>query len=229
MTIRSTVAIASSADAELGHLSAPLDAELVYEQVDAVVQRVLDLDTSPRALRKIIRPEDWVVIKPNIVTSPTHRCSYWHKGEPHPGQVTDLRVIRSLIGYLIERCRPRRITIAEGGAEWQKATVPDQEDGWTVCWPEFGGLSYAVIVEEFGARYPGLVDIVDLNEDEIRFLPVPDPCGSGIGSMQRVGQEVRPPERFGRSAYVPDTGELREGYHIPATIWTATRSSRSRL
>jgi len=215
---QSTVAIASSEDAELGNLSAPLDADLSYEQVDAVVRRALALDGSPRALRRIIRPTDWVVIKPNIVTSPSHRCSYWHKGIPHPGQVTDLRVIKSLVGYLIEHCRPRRITIAEGGAEWRKATKPDQEDGWTVTWPHFDGLSYTGIAAEYSADHPGLVDIVDLNCDEIRFEPVPDPRNSGIGAMQRIGQEMRPPELYGRGAYIPGTGARREGYHIPVTI-----------
>ena len=218
MEEKSTVAIASSADPELGSLNAPLDALLNFEKVDAVVRRALELDDSPRALRRIVRPTDWVVIKPNIVTSPTRDCSYWYEGVPHPGQVTDLRVIKSLIGYLIERCRPRRITIAEGGAEWKKATEPGQEDGWTVCWPDFDGLSYTGIVAAFGEQHPGLVDIVDLNYDEIRFLPVPDPRASGTGALQRVGQEMRTPERFGRGAYVPDTGELREGYHIPATV-----------
>ena len=28
----------------------------------------------------------------------------------------------------------------------------------------------------------------------------------------------RPPEKFGRESYVPETGEFREGYHIPETI-----------
>ena len=215
---KSTVAIASSSDPELGELQADLDSLLSYAQVDAVVRKGLELDESPRALKRIIQPTDWVVIKPNIVTSPSHKCSYWHKGIPHPGQVTDLRVIKSLIGYLIEHCRPQRISIAEGGAEWHKATEPGQEDGWTVTWPDFDGLSFVGIVDEFNAAHPDLVDIVDLNCDDFRFEPVPDPNGSGIGAMQRVDQEMRPPELFGRSAYIPDTGTLREGYHIPVTI-----------
>ena len=219
-----TVTIASSRDTELGSLSAPLNAPLNYEQVDAVVRRSLDLDSSQRSLRHNILKTDWVVIKPNIVTSRSHRnCQYWYKGIPHHGQVTDLRVIKSLIGYLIQRCRPQRITIAEGGAEWKKTgepgTDPEQvEDGWTVNWPEFDGLSYVDIVEEYNKTYSGAVDIVDLNYDEIRFEPVPDPNNVGIGALQRVDATNRPPEQFGREAYVPGTGTLREGYHIPETI-----------
>ncbi len=224
----STVAIASSNDAELSNLRAPLDADLSYEQVDAVVRRALDLDTSPNSLKNTILETDWVVIKPNIVTSRSHRCSYWHNDIAHPGQVTDLRVIKSLIGYLIENCRPKRITVAEGGAEWQKngepSTAPNQtEDGWTVTWPEFDNLSYVGIVEEYDKDYPGLVDIVDLNYDDLRFEPVFDPKNSGIGALQRIGEVTRPAELFGREAYIPHTGTLREGYHIPETILTCDK------
>ena len=43
-----TVVIASSKDEELGDLRAPLDAELNYEQIDAIVRRALDMDPRPR-------------------------------------------------------------------------------------------------------------------------------------------------------------------------------------
>lgn len=222
------IAIASSADAPLGDLQAPLDADLDFAQVDAVVRRALDLDTSSHCLRRLIRPADWVLVKPNIVTSRSHKCSYWHDDFAHPGQVTDLRVIKSLIAYLLEHCQPRRISIAEGGAEWQSldapGTDPDQaEDGWTVKWPEFGDLSYVGVVASFGASHPGRVDIVDLNLDDICFTPVPDPCDSGVGALQRVGEEMRPPEQFGRNDYVPGTGVLRQGYHIPRTVLECDR------
>ena len=225
---KSTVAIASSNDEELRNQRASLDADLSYEQIDAVVRRALDLDTSSNSLKNIILDTDWVVIKPNIVTSRSHKCSYWHSDIAHPGQVTDLRVIKSLIGYLIENCHPKRITIAEGGAEWQKngelRTDPNQmEDGWTVTWPEFDNFSYVGIVEEYDKDYPGLVDIVDLNYDNIRFEPVPDPKNSGIHALQRIGAVARPAELFGREAYIPDTGTLREGYHIPETILTCDK------
>ena len=221
---RSLVVIAASDDEAMGEHGASLDGEVGYEKIDAIVQRALELDTSARSLRRIITQEDWVVVKPNIVTSRSHKeCSYWYEGRAHPGQVTDLRVMKSLVLYLAAQCRPRRITIAEGGAEWKKTgepgTDPGQtEDGWSVHWPEFEGLSYEDIVAEVNEAYPGLVDIVDLNYDDFRFCPVPDPNGSGTGGLQRTGATVRPPEGFGREAYVPDTGAPREGYHIPETI-----------
>ena len=226
---RSHVAIAASEDGALGELRAPLDAPLDLRQVDAVVRRALALDPSPGALKHSVSETDWVVIKPNIVTSRSHRkCSYWHDGIDHPGQVTDLRVVHSLIGYLLEHGPPRRITIAEGGAEWQKTGEPgtdpaQTEDGWTVCWPEFDGLSFTQIVSTYNQTHPGVVDIVDLNYDAIRFVPVPNSKNSGIGPLQRVGAQRRPPEQFGREAYVPGTGTLREGYHIPETILTCDK------
>ncbi len=220
---QAVVSIASSRDEAMGAAACALDAPCTTAQVQAVVWRALDQDRSERSLRQRVGCDDWVVLKPNIVTSPTHRCSYWHNGQAHPGQVTDVRVIQALIAYLLARCRPRRVTIAEGGAEWQRGTGEDGADGWTVAWPEFGGLSYAGLVEQFGRSHPGVVDIVDLNEDEIRFLPVPDPGGSGLGALQRVGQELRPPERYGRWAYVPGTGTPRTGYHVPATVLDCDR------
>lgn len=216
--VDSLVSIASSADGELGEAAVPLDASVDSAQIDAIVRRALDQDTSAGSLPRIVQPADWVVLKPNIVTSPTHECSYWHDGVAHPGQVTDLRCIRSVIAYLLEHCPPRRISIAEGGAEWRRGSGPDGADGWTVEWPDFEGLTYTGIVAAFEESHPGIVDIVDLNEDDIRFLPVPDPHDSGIGALQRVGAEERQAEQYGRGAYVPGTGELREGYHIPATV-----------
>ncbi|MBD3183778.1 DUF362 domain-containing protein [Candidatus Poribacteria bacterium] len=218
------VAIASSNDEKLGYLKAPVDAEVNYKQIDAIVRRALEVDTSDKSLKNIIKPDDWVVIKPNMVTSRSNpNCSYWYKGIPHPGQVTDLRVIKSIINYIIENCNPRRITIAEGGAEWKKndepGTPPEQtEDGWTVHWPEFENLSYVDMVDDFNKGYPGLVDIIDLNYDDIKFVAVPDPNNSGIGAFQRVGADRRSPEEYGREDYVPGTGTLRKGYYIPETI-----------
>ncbi|MBM3211511.1 DUF362 domain-containing protein [Candidatus Poribacteria bacterium] len=213
------VAIASSKDKELGSLSAPLDAELNYEQVNAVVRRGLDLDSSQNNLKNTIKENDWVVIKPNIVTSRSNpKCSYWYQGIPHSGQVTDLRVIKSIVGYIIDNCRPRRITIAEGGAEWRRRNPEHPEDGWNVHWPEFDNLSFEDIVEGYNKEHPRLVDIVDLNYDRIRFCPVPDPKNSGIGALQRFGAKGRSAGSFGREAYAPDTGTLREGYYIPETI-----------
>jgi hypothetical protein len=119
----------------------------------------------------------------------------------HPGQVTDLRVVKSLIHYLVHaEGDARRITIAEGGV-WDKlgepGTDPSQKvDGWTVHYPEFDDLSYQQIVEEFNGVNGIRVDIVDLNYDTWVDgngedhghgppIPVPDPYGTGITGYQR--------------------------------------------
>jgi hypothetical protein len=62
-----TVAIAASIDQELAQ-TAPLDATLSFEQVDAIVRRALDLDQSGRSIREVIGADDWVVLKINSVS-----------------------------------------------------------------------------------------------------------------------------------------------------------------
>ena len=218
------VAISSSMDETMGSLRAPLNGDLSLQQVAAVVWRALDLDTSARNLRAIIKPDSWVVVKPNIVTSRgTPGSLYWDRGVPHRGQNTDLRAIVAIVDYILKHCQPRRVSIAEGGAEWRRLGEPDTEpqateDGWTVHWPEYGGLSYVDLVADWGKSSPGIVDIVDLNYDEFRFLPVPDPHQSGLGALQYRGARARPADRFGRSSYVSGSGVLRDGYPVPATI-----------
>ena len=201
---KSVVAIVRSDDPELPE-PAPPDAMLTYEQVDAIVRRAISLDTSERRLDKVVEPGDWVVIKPNIVTCTPIRDNYLGKGNQgkrHKGQATDLRVVKSVIDYLVHMEHPpRRITIAEGGAEWRNLSDPRRdprqtEDGWTVHWPEFGNLSYVGIVKEFDGINGVKVDIVDLNYDDwvdangaIKRngppIPVPDPNNTGITWLQR--------------------------------------------
>ena len=197
-----TVAIATSQDLDE---PVPLDQELTTGQVDAIVRRAIRLDTSDRNLAATIEPGDWVAIKVNIVTAPLivndkKTTAFWFNGTEHWGQDTDLRVVRTVIDYLVnEEGDASRITIVEGGAEWGKVgeqgTDPAQtEDGWTVQWEKFGDLSYAGIVEEYSGINGITVDIVDLNYDDwvgtegVRAgdpLPVPDPHHSGIGGYQR--------------------------------------------
>ena len=119
---------------------------LTAEQLDGMVRRALALAPPPA-----FGPRDWIVIKPNIV------CRY---PDPMaiPGMVTDLRVVRSLIAWLVEHGRGGRITIAEGAGAWRSG-------GWTTDWSgAYGGLSYAALALECAARYPGVAfDLLDLN------------------------------------------------------------------
>ncbi|MFT5085777.1 MAG: hypothetical protein ACI906_000447 [Candidatus Latescibacterota bacterium] len=185
--------------------AAARDEVISYEQVDAIVKRAIRLDDSARNLAAVVEPGDWVAIKVNIVTAPLvingrKRTAFWDSGKAHWGQATDLRVVKSVLDYLVnEEGQARRITIVEGGAEWSKVgesgTDPNQtEDGWTVHWEEFDNLSYAELVETFNGVNGIEVDIVDLNYDDwvgtegVRAgdpLPVPDPNHSGISWYQR--------------------------------------------
>lgn len=159
----------------------PVDRELTAAQLDAMVRKALEIG-SPRqgGLPSLIAAEDWVVIKPNIVAchglTPETRDGGAHR--PYiPGTVTDLRIVRSLIAFLVEHRCGRRITIAEGSGQWlpvERSKSP--VDGWTTDWGgAFGGLSYREITEEFSKRHPGVrFELVDLNFDETLELPVPE-------------------------------------------------------
>ncbi len=216
-----TVAVAASIDTELPE-PAPLDASLSYAQVDAVVRRALDLDQSGRSIREVIEADDWVLLKVNIVTNRGNpNSAYFNDGFEHPGQITDLRVVKSVIEYLIEKVGPRRITIAEGGAESPRRGEPGfptnaREDGWSATYPEFDNLSYIKILEEFKGR-PTLVDTVDLNYAPYRREPVPG------GAIQRL--RVRGVDYAGAQAgfHVEGTGSFRKDFIMPEPILDADK------
>ena len=219
-----TVAVATSSDSELA-APAALNASLSFAQVDAIVRRALDLDQSERSIRAIVEPSDWVVVKVNIVTNRGNPSSaYYHNGIEHPGQITDLRVVKSVINYLIEKVEPRRITIAEGGAESPRKGEPGfptsaEEDGWAATYPEFGDLSYIEMLEEFAALgVSTVVDTSDLNYAPFRREPVPG------GAIQRLGvtRLSYPGAQFG--FHVEGTGSFRkEGYFMPEPILDADK------
>ena len=219
-----TVAVATSSDSELA-APAALNTSLSFAQVDAIVRRALDLDQSARSIRAVIEPSDWVVVKVNIVTNRGNPSSaYYHNGIEHPGQITDLRVVKSVVSYLIEQVGPRRITIAEGGAESPRKGEPGfptnaEEDGWSVTYPEFGDLSYIEMLEEFTALgVSTVVDTSDLNYAPFRREPVPG------GPIQRLGvTRLRyPGAQFG--FHVEGTGSFRkEGYFMPEPILDADK------
>ena len=144
---------------------ATVDAELSAGQIDAMLRKAISLGTTRRGgLTAIVASDDWVVIKPRIETNPYLR-----------GSVTDLRVVRSLIEFLVEHECGARFTIAEGPdggqpSERSKAGV----NGWSTEWGgEFGGLSYDKMIRELSRKYPKIAfDRVDLNFDEAIPLPL---------------------------------------------------------
>jgi hypothetical protein len=158
----------------------PKDADLSTEFIETWVRKAIEMG-SPRAtdLSKIVGPDEWVVIKTNISTCYGLDASVKDGGAHQPylaGSVTDLRVVRAVINYLVENKCGARITIAEGSEQWlpmDKSGSP--VDGWTSEWGgAFGGLSYRKMVEEFAKKHPGIrFEIADLNFSDSHELPVP--------------------------------------------------------
>ena len=157
----------------------PVDVELTAGQIDAMLRKAISLGTTRRGgLAAIVASDDWVVIKPRIETCYEPGPGGDGGGDRHRylrGSVTDLRLVRSLIEFLVEHKCGARFTIAEGSGEWQprersKAAV----DGWTTEWGgEFGGLSYDKMIRELSRKYPKIAfDRVDLNFDESIALPL---------------------------------------------------------
>jgi Domain of unknown function (DUF362) len=180
-----------------------IDAELSSEQLDAMVRRAIEFGARRQEGLGTIGPDEWVVIKPDIsscfgldpITSDAGASVKYV-----PGSVTDLRLVRSLIGYLVEHKHARRITIAEGSAGWKpvehsKASV----DGWTTTWGgAFDGLSYKSLIENLSGRHPGIeFDLVDLNFDATIQVPV---SGRPLAANNQAGM-----------------------YHLPATIQECDR------
>jgi len=107
-------------------------------------------NTRRGGLASIVKPDDWVVIKVDISTCVA-------------GSVTDPRVVRSLVDWLVENSRARRITIAEGLGCQQ-----GRPDGWTA------------LVTDLSRHHPSLtLYFADLNLDEILELPVPGKPSAG--------------------------------------------------
>lgn len=147
----------------------PKDADLTDAQFDAMVRRAIELgDTRTGGLHTVVGPEDWVVIKTDI--SSCHGL-----GEYVPGSVTDLRMIRTLINWMVEHKCGGRITVAEGSGGWQPVERSKAStDGWTTTWGgAFGGLSYKAMIEEFAKKYPSVrFELADLNFEDTVEMPV---------------------------------------------------------
>ncbi|MFC1693349.1 DUF362 domain-containing protein [Candidatus Latescibacterota bacterium] len=218
------VTIAASNESELRN-PAPLDVELTYEQIRDITWLALDRDTSSRSLLNIVKKDSWVVIKTNIVRI------VWLSKEGYYGRpglapnfereqdalalVTDLRVIKAVTEYLIEKIAPRRITIAEGPAEWYdakgKIKPGNYVDGWNYEFKGFDNLSYTKIVDQLNGKNNSVVDIVDLNEDEGVYVTDFDPYKTGIGALQFTP----PGDRDGTSDKEPTR---RKGVFMPRTV-----------
>jgi len=208
------VGIAGSNDSELRN-PAPLDELQTTEQVHDVVWLALDRDTSSRNLRSIVEKDSWVVVKPNLVTCPVTMNDFHADGLEHWWLVTDLRVVKAVVEYLVEKIGPLRISIAEGpiwytsGGKYKKEKFVD---GWHCKWEEFGNLSYAEVVEEINSRQSETkVDIVDLNEDDSVYVTDFDPFKTGTGALQYV--KPKDPDGTSETEWTQ-----RQGIHLPKAV-----------
>ena len=225
--------VALSTSQDLAPAIALDDSNLTYEQVKELVYLALDRDVSAGNLSSTIDADDWVAIKVNMVVAPlivggVKKSSFWKGliggvpyqiGEPHWGAVSDLRVTKALIAYLIERVGPQRITIIEGSGEIVTTGSPYfasyDIDGWTVTWDEFDGLSYQGIVDAFNAaQSETTLDIVDLNDDGYVLRPVPG------GGLQLLGGSKR---NWGYEDFIPGFGTPRESWYVPNTLVTCDK------
>lgn len=219
-TGRPLVALATSQDLTP---AIPLDnSDLTYDQVKQLVYLALDRDSSPGALRHIISADEWVGIKVNMVSAPLEINGrkiggFWNgkvDGVPHWGSVSDLRVTKALISYLIERVGPQRISIMEGSGEIAQTGSDYYDsydiDGWMITWDEFDGLSYNGMVEEFNAtQNVSTVDIVDLNDDDPVLTDVPG------GGLQLLGGQKR---QWGYEDFKPGFGTPRGQWWVPQSL-----------
>jgi uncharacterized protein (DUF362 family) len=169
----------------------PLNATLTDTQFDDMVRTALGVAGAPRAgLAAIVKPNDWVVIKPNIVLCPG--ASEVMQADWVPGMVADPRIVRTLVSYLVEHHCGRRITIAEASGGWKcLGHSKDKVDGWTTNWDgAFGQITYRGMVSEFSQRYPKVrFDIVDLNFDDVSELAVP---GGALAPSNPTGKYFIP-------------------------------------
>ena len=227
---RPVVAVVASDDPALSQ-PAPIDASLSYEQVNDIVRRALDLDRSGRSLRDVIDPGDRVLIKVNSVSNRGDLgykgdcCSrYTHDGTEHPGQITDLRVVKSVVDYLLDHTQAATIHIAEGGSGSPargKRGFPSYatDDSWSATYPEFADLSYERIVAEANARgSETLVDTLDLNYASYRREPIPG------GPVSRTGVTRSTYQGAQYGFHIDGTGNFRnEGFFVPEAVLDADK------
>lgn len=130
---------------------APLDAPLSAAQLDDMLRLAVELGGGRRGgLATAIDRDDWVVIKVTLPFCP---------GEP--GDITDPRLVQTVLAYLAERGLGRRFTIAEA--------VPCPL-AWT---SEHEGASYNGIVAKLSRKYPAnRYELVDLKQAPKLEMPV---------------------------------------------------------
>jgi uncharacterized protein (DUF362 family) len=160
-----------SAHSKLRNPAGPED-KLDYERVRDMVWQAIDYSGG---FAGRVRPGSWVVVKPNIVFL---RPASGYR----PGDITDMRVTKSVVEYLARHSKAGRITVAEGGS-YRSTTDRDERnavvqngkrvDAESFDWgpDEFPGFdgSLGSMLREFGREFPAKrFDYVDLAYDTVR-------------------------------------------------------------
>lgn len=122
----------------------PVTADLDDTDIDALVRKAIELgNTRKGGLPALVETDDWVVIKTHVPSGPGDG------GAHPPGEITDPRVVRTLVAFLAGNKLGARITIAETAAGYRK------------------------MVEDFKRRFPRVqFEATDLNLDEAVEMPV---------------------------------------------------------
>jgi len=212
------VAVCASNDSGLTN-PVPLSSEVTTEQIREIVFMALNRDTSVKNLRNIVKPGSRVVIKPNIVCVLFMQEQVPGRRNLEPdgwGLVTDIRTVKAVVEYLLEKTQPGRITIAEGPASWYtsggKYEPGNFKDGWNSKCTGFGNLSYDEIIAEANKNPHGtIIERKDLNEDEAVYVTDFDPYQTGRGAFQYV-----PAGDYDASSDKEIT--LRKGILLPKTV-----------
>lgn len=156
----------------------PADADLSTDQIQAMVRKAIDLAAlRAKTFADAVQEEDWVVIKTHIPTCYGLDEQDGRKLPPYiPGTVTDPRIVRAVIHYLVEHKKGLRFTLVEGSPYWMPAErAKSATDGWSTDWGgTFGGLSYRTMIDELSRAHRGIrFEILDLNFAETVELPAP--------------------------------------------------------
>jgi hypothetical protein len=122
---------------------APLDAGLTGAQWDEMVRRTMEIGgPAGGGFEAVIGKDEWVLVLVDLGAA--------HAGGSGTAGVTDPRVVRGVLRYLLERGRGRRFTIA--------AALPPESGaaaGWDAEWGgAFGGLTYRRVLDSLTADFP---------------------------------------------------------------------------
>ena len=143
-------------------LPSPLDSELTNEQWSDLTRRVLEIGGPiDSGFEALVAKNEWVLVLVDLGAGQVP--------DVRAPAVTDPRIVRGVVEYLLEKGRGGRITI--GGAP---PLDVDTDRVWDEDWGgAFGGASYRSILEELKESFPKAnLELADLNRSGSIAMPV---------------------------------------------------------